>query len=171
MGYNIRQGYIQGTGKNRSFLEAMRPLVSTLVAMVLFFIWVLKSPSIDTKSPSGILDKDPRCMFLLTGTVFANICCKLIIAQMSNTRSELFSVILIPLAITVALVVALPGVTPSMELAVLYTLTVFVVLAHIHYGSCVVLEMCDHLRVRPFHSSTARGDPRGTPWWRIQFTY
>ena len=94
----------------------MRPLVSTLVAMVLFFIWVLKSPS-------SILDKDPRCMFLLTGTVFANICCKLIIAQMSNTRSELFSVILIPLAITVALVVALPGVTASMELAVLYTLT------------------------------------------------
>merc|ERR1719392_574808 len=84
---------------------------------------VLKSPSIDTKSPSGILDKDPRCMFLLTGTVFANICCKLIIAQMSNTRSELFSVILIPLAITVALVVALPGVTASMELAVLYGLT------------------------------------------------
>ena len=25
------------------------------------------------------------------------------------------------------------------------------ILAHIHYGSCVVAEMCDHLKVRPFH--------------------
>ena len=113
---------LQGTGKNRSFLEAMRPLVSTVVAMVLFFIWVLWSPS-------GILERDPRCMFLLTGTVFANICCKLIIAQMSNTRSELFSVILIPLAVTVTLVVTLPGMTASRELAVLYTLTSNIILA------------------------------------------
>ena len=107
---------MQGTGKNRSFLEAMRPLVSTVVAMVLFFIWVLLSPN-------DILTQDPRCMFLLTGTVFANICCKLIIAQMSNTRSELFSVILIPLAITVAFVIILPGLSLTSELAVLYCLT------------------------------------------------
>lgn len=153
--YNIRQGYLQGTGKNRSFLEAMRPLVSTVVAMVLFFIWVLWSPS-------DILEQDPRCLFLLTGTVFANICCKLIIAQMSNTRSELFSVILIPLAVTVTLVVSLPGMTPSRELAILYTLTAFVLCAHIHYGSCVVLEMCDHLHVRPFHIKHSQGGSKGT---------
>ena len=30
----------------------------------------------------------------------------------------------------------------------------FVTLAHIHYGSCVVLEMCDHFRIRPFHISS-----------------
>ena len=24
-------------------------------------------------------------------------------------------------------------------------------IAHIHYGSCVVLEMCDHFNIRPFH--------------------
>ena len=59
----------------------------------------------------------------MTGTVFANICCKLIIAQMSNTRSELFSVILIPLGITVVAVLSLPNVTASKELAVLYALT------------------------------------------------
>jgi len=142
--YNIRQGYKEGTGKNRTLLEAMRPLVSTLIAMVLCFIWVLNSPN-------NVLEMDPRCLFLLTGTVFANICCKLIIAQMSNTRSELFSVILIPLALTVALVLVLPGITASRELAILYALTGFVILAHIHYGSSVVAEMCDHLKVRPFH--------------------
>jgi len=142
--YNIRKSYKEGTGKNRTFVEAMRPLVSTLIAMVLFYIWVLKSPN-------NILELDPRCMFFLTGTVFANICCKLIIAQMSNTRSELFSVILYPLAIVVILVLTVPGMTASRELTVLYIFTGFVTLAHIHYGSCVVAEMCDHLNVRPFH--------------------
>merc|ERR550525_825180 len=47
--------------------------------MALFFVWVCFSPN-------NILDQDPRCMFYLTGTVFSNICCRLIIAQMSNTR-------------------------------------------------------------------------------------
>ena len=94
----------------------MRPLVSTLIAMVLCFIWVLRSPN-------NILELDPRCLFLLTGTVFANICCKLIIAQMSNTRSELFSVILIPLALMVVSVLIIPGMTAGRELAVLYALT------------------------------------------------
>ena len=85
-------------------------------SMVLCFIWVFRSPN-------NILELDPRCLFLLTGTVFANICCKLIIAQMSNTRSELFSVILIPLALTVVSVLIIPGMTAGRELAVLYALT------------------------------------------------
>jgi len=142
--YNIRQGYKEGTGKNRTFLEAVRPLVSTHVAMGLFFIWVLCSPN-------NVLERDPRCVFLLTGTVFANICCKLIIAQMSNTRSELFSVILVPLLLTVATVLLVPDMSGSTEMAILYGLTVLVVLWHIHYGTCVVLEMCQHLNIRPFH--------------------
>ena len=94
----------------------MRPLVSTLTAMSLFFIWVCWSPN-------KVLDLDPRCMFFLTGTVFANICCKLIIAQMSNTRSELFSVILLPTVLTVVLVLAVPGLSQSAELMVMYGLT------------------------------------------------
>ena len=94
----------------------MRPLVSTLIAIVVCFTWVLWSPN-------NILELDPRCLFLLTGTVFANICCKLIIAQMSNTRSELFSVILIPLVLTVTSVLILPGMTADRELAILYGLT------------------------------------------------
>jgi len=142
--YNVRKAYRDGTGKNRSLCEAVRPLVSTVVALVLFYIWVLASPS-------DILQRDPRCMFLATGTVFANICCKLIIAQMSNTRSELLSGILVPLVLVVLAVLAVPGLTPSGELAILYSFTGLVVAAHIHYGTCVVKEMCDHLHIRPFH--------------------
>ena len=37
----------------------------------------------------------------------------------------------------------------------------FVILAHIHYGSCVVAEMCDHLHVRPFHIKHSQGRHEG----------
>ena len=33
----------------------------------------------------------------------------------------------------------------------LYRAAGLVVAAHIHYGTCVVREMCDHLHIRPFH--------------------
>jgi len=150
--YNIRLSYREGTGKNRTFTEAMRPLVSTHLAMMVFFIWVLGSPN-------NVLDMDPRCMFLLTGTVFANICCKLIIAQMSNTRSELFSGILLPLAITVTSVLVLPGMTAGRECAILYCLTGVVILAHIHYGTCVVAEMCHHLNIQAFSIRHKQASP------------
>ena len=81
--------------------------------MTLFFIWVCLSPN-------NILDQDPRCMFYLTGTVFANICCKLIIAQMSNTRSELLSGILVPTLVAVALAVMVPGLSETTELFIMY---------------------------------------------------
>ena len=107
---------LQGTGKNRSLYEALRPMVSTIVACIMFFIWV-------RASRNDILNLDPRCMFFLTGTVFSNICCKLIIAQMSNTRSELFSMILAPTALTILFCLVIPNISYSMELAAMYLLT------------------------------------------------
>jgi len=142
--YNIRQSYREGTGKNRTLVECVRPLVSTAVAMFLSFLWV-------THSPNNILEKDPRMVFYLTGTVFANICCKLIIAQMSNTRCELLSFILAPLLLSVLFVLCVPSLSPVSEMRVLYGLSIFVTLAHIHYGTCVVQQMCTHLKIRPFH--------------------
>jgi len=142
--WNIKIAYRDGTGKDRTFLEAVRPLVSTLIAMFFCFLWVLNSPN-------NILEQDIRCIFLLTGTVFANICCKLIINQMSNTRCELFSIILVPLILATLLVLFIPGLTLKLELSILYSLTGFVVLAHLHYGACVVHQMCGHLAIRPFH--------------------
>ena len=106
----------QGTGKNRSLSEALRPLVSTAVAMVMFFMWVLASPN-------DILELDPRCMFYLTGTVFSNICCRLIIAQMSNTRMELLSGILAPSLAAILMALIIPGISAATELGIMYTLT------------------------------------------------
>merc|ERR1712226_977262 len=131
-------------GKGRSFMEAMCPLVSTFVAMGLCFLWVLGSQN-------DIIQLDPRCVFFLTGTLFSNVCCKLIISQMSNTRCELFSFILAPLALATTFVLLVPGLSVRSELSVLYGLTIFVLVAHIHYGTCVVHTMCDHFNIRPFH--------------------
>jgi len=140
--WNIYRSYRDGTGKNRSFWEAIRPLVSPFVFFSLTTTWVLGSPI-------SILEKDPRCFTLLVGTVFSNICCQLIVAQMSNTRCELLSWLLIPVTIAVTLSLALP-VELGLELPVLYSLTIFTVLAHIHYGVCVVRQMCRHLHVSCF---------------------
>jgi len=155
--YNIRQSYIEGTGKNRTFVESLRPLVSTSVAMLISFLWVVNSPN-------NILERDPRMVFYLTGTIFANICCKLIIAQMSNTRCELLSFILAPLLLSVVFVLSVPSLSLASELRVLYGLAFFVTVAHIHYGTCVVNQMCSHLKIRPFHirnsSSPSDGDDK-----------
>jgi len=140
--WNIYRSYRDGTGKNRSFWEANRPLVTPITFFSLTTIWVLGSPI-------NVLEKDPRCFTLLVGTVFSNICCQLIVAQMSNTRCELFSWLLIPVLGVVLSSLALP-VNLELELPLLYTLTIFTVLAHIHYGVCLVRQMCRHLHVSCF---------------------
>ena len=79
--------------------------------MVMFFTWVLASPN-------DILELDPRCMFYLTGTVFSNICCRLIIAQMSNTRMELLSGILAPSLAAILMALIIPGISDTAALPV-----------------------------------------------------
>lgn len=50
----------------RSFKEAIRPLWPLLAFMVLLLLW----PFI---SPNDIMEKDPRILFMLSGTIFSNI--------------------------------------------------------------------------------------------------
>ena len=68
---NTYRSYRDGTGKMRPFLEAVRPLISFLVALMLFMSWALASPN-------DILEKDPRMYFYVSGTVCANLSCRLI---------------------------------------------------------------------------------------------
>jgi len=137
--WNIYTAYRDGTGKNRTLWEANRPLVSPLLFFTLTTIWVLASPT-------DILNRDPRCFTFLVGTVFSNICCQLIIAQMSSTRCELLNWLIFPSAAVIAIAISLPTHL-QVELPLLYALTVFVTLAHIRYGVCVVRQLCRHLNV------------------------
>jgi ethanolaminephosphotransferase len=131
--YNLYRSYKDKTGKMRSFTECMRPLVPLIFFLAISIVWA-------HKSPNRILETDPRAVFLLTGTIFSNISCRLIVAQMSNTTSETFHW-MTPILIGcfgVSLII------PRLERFLLYALLIFSSLAHWHYGSVVVQQMCKH---------------------------
>ncbi|XP_033174561.1 ethanolaminephosphotransferase 1 [Bombus impatiens] len=138
--WNIYKSYRDKTGKMRTFLDAIRPLLPLAVLFSISTIWVVHSPS-------NIIDKDPRIIFLAIGTIFSNICCRLIVSQMSNTRCELLSWILLPVAVAALF----SFILPSIDLVFTYILAIIALLAHIHYGTCVVRQMCRHFRIHTFH--------------------
>lgn len=126
----MRRAQRDGTGKNRTLWEGNRPLVGPFVFFAMTSIWVLCSAT-------GVLERDPRCFTFMVGIVFSNICCQLIVAQMSNTRCVLFNWLIVPVGVTVAVALTLPTHL-DLELPLLYALTAFTFLAHVHYGVCVV---------------------------------
>lgn len=62
--------------------------------------------------------------------------CKLIVCQMSNTRCQPLSWLLVPMVLVVLLVIC--GMVQESETVLLYVCTAVVILAHIHYGVSVV---------------------------------
>lgn len=66
--------------------------------------------------------------------------CRLIVAQMSQTRSELYNWLLFPTAIFVF--VSLLIQKAQVDMALLYALCIIATLGHIHYGTCVVSIEC-----------------------------
>ncbi|XP_014613759.1 ethanolaminephosphotransferase 1-like [Polistes fuscatus] len=138
--WNIYKSYRDKTGKMRTFPEAIRPLVPLVLLFMISTLWILFSQQ-------DILEKDPRIIYFAIGTIFSNICCRLIVSQMSNTRCEILPWILLP--VTVAAILSF--VLPEMNLKSMYFVAIFSLLAHIHYGTCVVRQMCRHFRIQTFH--------------------
>ncbi|ODN01851.1 Ethanolaminephosphotransferase 1 [Orchesella cincta] len=140
--YNVFMSYRHGTGKMRPFFEMLRPLYSTFVLFIATTLWVCLSPT-------NILLDQPRIFFYMVGTVFSHICCKLIVAQMSTTRCEGFNWILFPItALTTFSLVFQPGL--AFERIAVYALALLSTLTQIHYGVCVVRQMCRHFRIECF---------------------
>lgn len=126
--YNVYKSYSNRTGYMRTFYEAIRPLISVTVLLFFMILWAAQSPF--------LLKSDPRALYFLTATIFSNICCRLIVAQMSNTRCELFNWFLAPTILVVLLSLKFQNL--YIELMLMYGLCLFAALAHIHYGTCVV---------------------------------
>lgn len=63
--------------------------------------------------------------------------CRLIVSQMSNTRCEILPWILLPVAVAAIFSFMLP----SIDLESMYLVSVVALLAHVHYGACVVSLM------------------------------
>lgn len=137
--WNIYKSYRDKTGKMRSFSEAVRPLVPLAFLFISATVWIMKSPA-------NIIERDPRMIFLVIGTIFSNICCRLIVSQMSSTRCEILPWILLP----ITLAILLSSILPSIDLGVMYLVSAMALAAHIHFGTCVVRQMCRHFRINTF---------------------
>lgn len=131
--YNLYKSYSEKTGKMRPTGEALRPLISFATYFVLFMFWT-------HYSPNQIMDKDPRMLYILSGTIFSNISCRLIVSQMSNTRCEGFHWMSPIFVISILISMYIP----FLERTILYLLTIVTTLSHWHYGSTVVQQMCKH---------------------------
>lgn len=66
LSFFFQRSYKEKTGKMRTPIEAIRPLIPFVTFMVLFLYWA-------QVSPGKILEKDPRVLYLLSGTIFSNI--------------------------------------------------------------------------------------------------
>ncbi|CAF0742201.1 unnamed protein product [Brachionus calyciflorus] len=148
--YNMYMAYVNKSFKQKSIYEGVRPIFSTVYLFIIQLIWI-------KYSKINILDLEPRAFFWLTGTLFSNIACRLIVAQMTSTRCQIFNWTLIPLTFIVGLfTVNLEStsiqkyLTAQAEVNALYFMVVLITLAHIHYGICMVQQICQHLKIYCF---------------------
>lgn len=138
--YNVLKAHRNNTLKHSSLYEAFLPFLSPFLLFILSTIWVVYSPS-------NILEQQPRIFYLMVGTAFANVTCKLIVCQMSNTRCQALSWLLLPM--TAVVLLAVTGIVAS-ETMLLCLWTAAVILAHIHYGVSVVQQLSSHFNIFAF---------------------
>ncbi|RXM36253.1 Ethanolaminephosphotransferase 1 [Acipenser ruthenus] len=134
--YNIYQARKNETLERNSTYEGLLPLASPALLFTLLTTWV-------KVSADDILTRHPRLFLWMVGVTFSNVTCRLIICQMTNTRSEVFHWLLLPLAAIVSAVST--GLLVQSELILLVGYTVLVTIAHVHYGLCVV-SICHSLK-------------------------
>ena len=75
---------------------------------------------------------------------------------MSSTRCEALNWFLIPLALVVLGIFYIPFLKHN-EVVILKYISLVFCLLHIHYGVCVVRQMCDHFKINCF-SLKKRGE-------------
>lgn len=139
--YNVHACWRRGEAKRANFYEANKPWIPLLSLFVLTTAWVLGSPG-------DVLNTQPRLVYWTMGALFSNITCRLIVAQMSNTDAPVFNTLLIPLGILVVAIWMPSGKT--MEIYYLIGYSIFVTLAHIHYGVMIVIQMSEHFNIYTF---------------------
>ncbi|XP_055545821.1 ethanolaminephosphotransferase 1 isoform X2 [Wyeomyia smithii] len=147
--YNVYKSYRNKTGKMRPFMEAIRPLIPLLGLFVISTVWALLSQN-------SIVNLEPRMFIVLSGTTFSNINCRLIVAQMTDTRADLWNAMLNLMAVATLVsifpykVLGMPSLWVVYEQNILYALAFVVTIGHLHYGQGVVREMCSHFRINCF---------------------
>lgn len=131
--WNLYRSYADKTGKMRNFTEFIRPLVPLTIFLFISTLWV-------HYSPTDIVYNHPRAVYLLVGTIFSNISCRLIVSQMSDTKCETINWISPYLAIACIISIFLP----RLETFFLYSMLLLSTITHLHYGTVVVQQLCEH---------------------------
>lgn len=141
--YNIFISYvINKTGRQPNMYEACLPMFPAIALFFASLLWA-------NYSPSAVIDRDPRLFLWTMGTVFSNIACELIVAQMSYTRAKPLNTLLLFYIFAVA--ISIFGLlTATAEMYLLRVLAVGVTLAHLHYGVCLVRQLCDYFDINAF---------------------
>ncbi|XP_066918455.1 ethanolaminephosphotransferase 1-like [Clytia hemisphaerica] len=122
-----------------SFFEGLMPMLSlTSVTLVYLYFGYF--------SHADIFYTNLRLYAITYGIIYANLNCRLIIAQMTNSQCDRFNILAYPL-FPMIVCSQLKLVNDNKMLAVYFA---FVVLGHIHYGVNVVRQLADHLNVYVF---------------------
>lgn len=140
--WNVYGAYcVTKSGKQPSVYESVLPLFPSCALFGASLYWAARSPAL-------IADLDPRCFLWTMGVVFSNIACRLVVSQMTQTRAERCNFLLVPYVFVA--ICAIFGLLGSNELIALRLLGLLLTLAHLHYGICVVRQLCDHFGIYAF---------------------
>uniref|UniRef100_A0A915I9K6 Uncharacterized protein n=1 Tax=Romanomermis culicivorax TaxID=13658 RepID=A0A915I9K6_ROMCU len=124
----------------------MLPMYSTVVLFLSAILWA-------KFSRSNVLDNDPRAYCWTFGTIFANISCRLIVAQMTSTRCQAMNALVAVYTLTSSCFVVANLLNTShagLELFVVRGFAIVFTVAHVHYAVCVVRQMCEYFDIYCF---------------------
>lgn len=139
--YNIYRSYQDGTGKGRSFGEAVSPLLPMLILFVVATLW-------GHFSPTNVMDYHTRIFLLLISIIFSNITVRLIISQMTDTLASSFNFLLVIFS-GAALASCVVDLGEN-EAVLLHAVYAICVILHLHYAVTVVSQLCDHFNIYAF---------------------
>lgn len=137
--YNVYNAYTSGKSIHLNLREVLRPMIPFILLFLGSSIWA-------SCSRTDVLSQDPRVFFFTVGTIFSNIATRLIVSQMSSSRSELINGFATIFSL-VALVLLMMPPMAMVELLTLRLLALLFTFGHIHYAVCVVHQMCDHFKI------------------------
>ncbi|XP_022818344.1 ethanolaminephosphotransferase 1-like isoform X2 [Spodoptera litura] len=137
--YNVYLSNKNRTGKRYPILQATKPIWSMLVMTGATIYWAVQSPN-------NVIEVYPRAFIFMFGTLFSNISCRLIIAEMSHSRCELLSWMTWPLLGGMVMSLC----QPQLEAIILHLLSALFLFTHVHYGICVVRQICNHFKINCF---------------------
>ncbi|KAF7234622.1 hypothetical protein EG68_11858 [Paragonimus skrjabini miyazakii] len=137
--------------RGMGYIEALRPFVPMLTLMTFSIAWAVFSPT-------DMVNRRPRLFLYCLVTVASNVCCELILAQMSKSRAPVYNwlVLLYSLVVCGLCLNRHTLWIARMELSCLVLLSCYVTLKHLIYAVNLVSEIANTLdvpvfRVKPVH--------------------